>query len=91
MKTATTTAYLEVRSQSPKGRWPKQGPDTYVAIQYVPDDVAPLTYLNRSAAKRRGIVIEYVGEGYRNRTGPTSSLGQAMAEARERVREHNGE
>ena len=33
----TKTAYLEVRTQKQVGTWPRCGPDTYVAVQIVPD------------------------------------------------------
>jgi hypothetical protein len=52
----------------------------------VPTDQERLTYLNHRVAAKRGIEIIYCGEGYSNRTGPTSALGQAMAKA-ERIAE----
>lgn len=74
-------AYIEVRTQSAKGIWPKRGPDVYIAVQVVPDGVARLTVLNQKVAQKRGIEIIYVGEGYSNRIGERSMYGQAMAEA----------
>jgi len=84
-------AYVEIRSQSPKGSWPKSGPDRYVAVQIVPDGVERLSCLNRAVAERRGITIEYIGEGYYNRVGPTSSFGKAVAKAKDRANEINGD
>lgn len=84
-------AYLEIRSQKAVGSWPKQGPDKYVAVQIVPDGVKPLQALNQSVAKKRGITIEYFGEGYSRNDGPASSLGKAIAAAKERVRKINGQ
>ena len=83
MKTATSelTAYVEVRSQPAKGTWPRQGPDTYVAVQVVPEGVQRLKALNHIAAAKRGIEIVHCGEGYHDRTGPRSALGVAIAEA----------
>jgi len=76
------TAYVEIRSQRPKGTWPSQGPDTYVAVQIVPAGVARLKCLNRRAAEARGIEIVYCGEGYSNRCATTRSmLGAAIAAA----------
>ena len=74
-------AIIEKRSQKASGRWPKCGPDTYIAVQLVPDGVEPLTALRRDIARKRGIEIVYCGEGYRQHTGPRSSLGLAIAEA----------
>ena len=74
-------AIIEKRSQKAAGKWPKCGPDTYVAVQIVPDGVQPLTALRRDIAKKRGIQIVYCGEGYRAHTGERSSLGKALAEA----------
>lgn len=75
-------AYIEERSQHARGTWPHSGPDTYVAVQIVPDGVEPLQYLNRRAAERRGIEIIYCGEGYRNRCGSgRSRLDRARMKA----------
>ena len=82
-------AYLEMRSQRAKGSWPKQGPDTYVAVQIVPDGAKPLVYLNRKVAKHRGIDIKYFGEGYSNHIGPKSMLGQSLSEAKAFVEKFN--
>ena len=71
-------AYIEERSQKSVGTWPKSGPNTYVAVQLVPDGVPPLRYLNHKVAKMRGIQIIYCGEGYSNRDkSPNSMLNQA--------------
>jgi hypothetical protein len=84
------TAHLEIRSQPAKGTWPRQGPDTYVAVQIVPEDQVPLRVLNRSVAKKRGIEIVYCGEGYRaNQSTDKSLLGFAILKARELVSQIN--
>jgi len=82
-------AFVEVRSQHSKGSSSKMfgGPDTYVAVQVVPDGQEPLRCLNKLAAERRGIKIFYVGEGYSKNTGPKSSLGRAIQEA-EKIANH---
>lgn len=85
------TAYVEIRSQSAKGSWPRQGPDTYVAVQVVPEGAVRLAVLNSQHAAMRGIKIIYCGEGYHNRTGPTSSYGKALAEAERIAEEINRE
>lgn len=75
-------ALVETRSQHARtGRSGYHGPDTYVAVQIVPHDVAPLRSLNRRHAVARGIVIIYCGEGYARHGGPRSQLGQALAYA----------
>ncbi len=72
-------ASVEIRQQPTKGSWPRQSPDTYVTVQVVPHGVTPLTTLNHSHAKRRGIQLVYCGEGYRNRQETIrSSLGSAL-------------
>jgi len=77
-----STAYIEVRRQSPKGTFPAAGPDTYVMVQVVPDGVNRLTVLNRKVAAKRGIELIYCGEGYHDRQKtPRSMLNQAMANA----------
>ena len=91
MGTARRTAYVEIRSQSPKGSWPAQGPDTYVAVQIVPEGETHLSVLNRHVAANRGIEIVHCGEGYRSRTGPTSMLGKAKKEATELAASINNE
>ena len=78
------TAYVEVRSQHSVGNNANGfgGPDTYVAVQVVPDGVKKLTFLNRITARKRGIEIIYCGEGYsRNMKTDRSMLRQAIAEA----------
>jgi hypothetical protein len=90
----TVTAYVEVRSQSPKGSSSGgfSGPDTYVAVQVVPEGVTPLTTLNRNVASKRGIKIIYCGEGYSNRQAtPRSMLRQAKAEAQQIAEKINNE
>jgi len=82
-------AYIEVRTQPAKGTWPNRGPNKYVAVQIVPDDVKPLTVLNDSIARKRGIVIIRCGEGYHNRTGPNSMYGKALRKAQNIVNSIN--
>jgi hypothetical protein len=85
-------AYLEIRSQHRVGTWPKEGPDTYVAVQIVPDGEIKLKSLNHKIALLRGIRIVYCGEGYRNRcTSPKSMLNQAITKAQQIVFETNKE
>jgi hypothetical protein len=80
---------LEVRSQKSRGSAKGfGGPDTYVAVQVVPEGVEPLVALNRDAAKKRGIVIHYFGEGYQKSSGPRSQLGHALAEAKAFIAAH---
>jgi hypothetical protein len=82
-RSSTMIAYTEVRSQSPKGTWPKSGPDTYVMVQIVPPGVQKLISLNRKVAKKRGIVLIYCGQGYRERQATARSmLSMAKAKAR---------
>jgi len=84
-------AYLETRSQSAKGSFPHQGPDTYVAVQIVPNGAKPLVALNRNVAAMRGIEIIYCGEGYRNRQKTSRSMLRAALEKGQRiVNEVNG-
>ena len=82
------TARVEVRSQ-PTGSSRFSRPDTYVAVQLVPEGVEPLKQLRQDTAKKRGIEIVYFGEGYSQHTGPRSALGKALAEAREYVAKVN--
>lgn len=58
-------AYVEIRGQHSRGSSANQfgGPDTYVAVQIVPEGQEPLTVLNRYHAAKRGIEIKYFGEG----------------------------
>lgn len=76
--------YLCIRSQHSRGSTANRfgGPDTYVAVQIVPEGVTPLQSLQEQAAKKRGITIKYFGEGYSKYTGPRSSLGQAIEAAK---------
>lgn len=90
-ETKTRTAYVEIRSQHAKGTPPRQGPNTYVAVQVVPTGATRLTYLNRSVAEKRGIEIVYCGEGYAEHTGPRSAIGQAIVEAQRIADEINEE
>ena len=83
------TAYVEIRGQhSLDERW-QGGPDTYVAVQIVPDGVERLKTLNRKIAERRGIEIRRIGEGYSEHRGPKSSLGKAIARAEKIAQEIN--
>ena len=79
------TAHLEIRSKSPKGSWPKQGPDCYVAVQLVPEGVKPLKCLCRKNAMRRRIKIVYCGNAYRQNAGPKSMYSKALNKAHEIV------
>lgn len=86
-------AIKEVRSQksvgSSNGRF--GGPDTYVAVQLVPNGVQPLRYLNRKVARQRGITIIYCGEGYSRRQKTSRSmLGAALQKAQRIVDAING-
>lgn len=77
-------AYVEIRQQHSRGgsssRW--GGPDTYVAVQVVPEGVKRLKVLNHNHAAQRGIKIIYCGEGYGNRCKTERSmLGAAIAKA----------
>lgn len=85
------TAFIEVRSQTIRGTWPKCGPDCYVAVQIVPDGVPPLRTLRADVAEKRGIRVIRCGEGYSHRRGPRSRYAAAMAVAREIAAEVNGE
>jgi len=79
-------AYVEERTQKARGTWPARGPDTYVAVQIVPEGVEPLKQLNHRVADNRGIKIVYCGEGYSNRCGSgRSMLDHARAKAKEIV------
>jgi len=77
------TARVEVRSQKSVGRAGSfGGPDTYVAVQVIPEGVEPLRQLNHAVAAKRGIEIIYCGEGYSDRCKTSRSmLGSAKAEA----------
>lgn len=80
--------YLEIRSQHAKrGRSGFSGPDTYVAVQCVPEGVTPLKYLNWRVGEKRGITIRYFGEGYKAYQGSRSSLGQAIQRAKDYIKE----
>lgn len=80
-----TRYYLEMRSQHSVGSGSGKfgGPDTYVAVQVVPQGAEPLKALNPVSAERRGIRIERFGEGYRGHSGPRSALGQAVKAAQD--------
>ena len=89
----TSTYYLEIKSQHSVGSGGAGkfgGPDTYVAVQIVPQGESPLASLQRRAAKRRGIVIKYFGEGYASHRGPRSMLGKAILAAREYIAQQKG-
>jgi len=79
-------AYVEIRKQRSRGSSAHQfgGPDVYVAVQVVPDNVEKLKVLNRKVAQKRGIKIIYCGEGYSQcQQTSRSLLGQALIKARE--------
>lgn len=79
------------RRQRSKGTWPNCGPDTYVAVQIVPEGVTPLYNLNSHIAEKRGIEIIYCGEGYSDRQKTSrSSLNQARERAAEIARKYEG-
>jgi len=87
-----TTAHFEIRSQKSIGSRNSKfgGPDTYVAVQVVPEGIDPLKQLNRNVAEKRGIEIIHFGEGYSEHSGIRSALGKAIAAAQEFVHNHNG-
>jgi hypothetical protein len=77
-------AYIEIRSQHSRGSSANMfgGPDTYVAVQVVPEGVDRLRCLNSTVAANRGIKIIYCGEGYRkNCMTSRSMLGRAIDKA----------
>ena len=78
-----TSYHLELRAKRSRGsgRGKFGGPDTYVAVQIVPDNVEPLYALNQKVAAKRGIKLVYFGEGYHKHSGKRSMLGQAIARA----------
>ena len=82
-------AIIETRSQKASGKWPKQGPGKYVAVQIVPDGVAPLEALRSDSAEKRGIKIIECGEYYWNSTGPRSRYAAAMRKATAIAEEYN--
>jgi hypothetical protein len=57
------------------------GPDTYVAVVSGPEPLPAYTPLQRDRLQRKGYTVEWIGEGYREHTGPRSSLGKAIARA----------
>lgn len=80
--------FIETRSQPPKtGRSGWSGPDTYVAVQCVPEGTEPLRVLRQDTARKRGIHIKYFGEGYKRHHGPRSALGRALQAAQEWIEE----
>ena len=84
-------AYVEIRSQHSVGSGSGfGGPDTYVAVQIVPDGVEPLRSLNSRVASKRGIRIIQCGEGYsRNQATERSMLGAALAKGQRIADRHN--
>jgi hypothetical protein len=82
-------AIIEKRSQKASGKWPKQGPDHYIAVQIVPDGVEPLTALRDDVAAKRGIELIHCGEFYGHSTGPRSRYAAAMAAAKEIAAKYN--
>lgn len=85
-------AHVEIRSQHSRGGSNGfGGPDTYVAVQVVPEGVEPLKCLNHRVADKRGIEIIRCGEGYSSRCKTTrSALGAAIAKAKRIAAEING-
>ena len=81
---------LHLRSQRAKGTAPRRGPDTYVAVTISPEGVEVPYRLAKDVLDKRGIQIKYFGEGYRKYRGPGSSLGRAIAEAEEFIRQNQG-
>jgi len=84
MRYKTPRRYMvEIRGQHSRGSSGGGfgGPDTYVAVQIVPDGVDPLKVLREDIAAKRGIAIKYFGTGYFRHAGPRSSLGKAVAAA----------
>lgn len=79
------TRVYRVRSQHSRGSSGGGfgGPDAYVMGLEIPDGAVEPGCLNTSVLKKRGIRWRYFGEGYSQHTGPRSSLGQAIAEAKE--------
>jgi len=77
-------AFVEVRKQHSRGCGSGfGGPDTYVAVQIVPDGVERLKTLNTAVAQRRGIKLIHCGEGYSQRCKTNRSmLGKALEKAR---------
>jgi len=75
-----TTAYLEVRS-IPAGSGRFTRPDRRISVQIVPDGVEPLKVLRHDSAKKRGIHLWHIGDGYSQHTGPSSRFGIAKARA----------
>jgi hypothetical protein len=64
--------------------------NAYVCVQVVPPGVEPLSVLNRSHAKKRGIQLHYIGTGNGKCWGPQSGLGQAIARAEAFIAAHCG-
>ncbi len=79
LRLQATRAYLCIR-RALRGR-------NYVAVQIVPAGIEPLSVLKRARAEKSGIKIVYVGEGYRERNGPHSSFGHAIAAAKAYIAE----
>ncbi len=66
------------------------GPDTYVAVQIVPDGVEPLLeVLDPHEAAKRGIEIRRFGDGYSYSDGPRSRLAKAIDRAEHFIAEMN--
>ena len=78
-------AYVKVRSSQHAKRGRRSGftgPDTYVAVQVVPDGELALHCLDDRVARKKGILIVRFGAGCRLHDDPRSALGLALAEAR---------
>jgi len=58
------------------------GPDTYVAVTVAPRGVDVPHALRADVLAKRGIKLEYFGEGYAEHQGPRSALGRALEAAR---------
>ena len=78
------TAEVHVRSQHAKhNRRGFHGPDTYVAVLIIPAGAVAPKILRRDLLADRGIEMRVIGEGYDKHRSMRSSLGRAIAEARE--------
>jgi hypothetical protein len=88
------TYQLCIRSQHSRGSSARAfgGPDRYVAVLIVPDNVEAPKVLNHSVLKKRGITLKYFGEGYSRRCATERSmLGKAIAEAESFIKERQKE
>ena len=86
-------AYVEIRRQSRRGASSGSygGPDTYVAVQIVPEGAERLKILRRDLMKKRAIFWLYAGEGYStNKKTSRSSLRRAIDAAQQFAEAING-